>query len=222
MSKIKLLVAFLLVAIAWPAAVSAQSLEKRHQIELRVGGWNQMTDTRTEVGVGGVVTAVASSGFVGGISYGHWLKEELALRLSVGVMAASIEVGAATSLAVASTDFAVVAPILFGMRYYFPKSTYGEQIRPFAGAGAGTFIGSQTSTRTGLSVLVESRSEAAIGGELEAGINFVLDKYVLATVAVAYDIMTDFNESIGGSRNYSGPQLTMGLSVVFGKGTGQD
>ncbi len=177
-----------------------------------------MTNNRTEVGIAGVATTVASSGFVGGITYGHWLQEELALRISVGVMAASIET--ATSVSGVSTDFAMVAPLLLGMRYYFPKSTYGAQFRPFAGAGVGTFVGSQASTQTGLTVVTEARSEGAMGGEFEAGISIVLDKYVLATVAVAYDLMTDFNEPIGGSRNYSGPQMTLGISLLLGRGTG--
>ena len=220
-SKAISLTAGLLLALVGSVPASAQSLAKRHQIELRVGGWNQMTNVRTEVGIDGVVTRVASSGFLGGVAYGHWLQEELALRLSVGVMAASIDVASTSSVATVSADFAIVAPLLLGMRYYFPKSTYGKQVRPFAGVGIGTFVGSQTSTQTGLSVVVESRSEAALGGELEAGIDVVLDRYVLVTVAAAYNLMTDFDQAIGGSRNYSGPQMTLGLSLLLGGGRGQ-
>ncbi len=72
-----------------------------------------------------------------------------------------------------------------------------------------------------MTVVAEAHSEAAFGGELEAGVNVVLDRWVLATVAVAYDLITNFSRPIGGSRNYSGPQMTLGLSLMLGRGTGQ-
>ena len=44
---------------------------------------------------------------------------------------------------------------------------------------------------------------------------------MVATVAVAYDLMTDFAEPIGGSSNYSGPQMALGISLLLGGGSGQ-
>jgi hypothetical protein len=97
----------------------AQSLEKRHQIGLRIGIWNQTTDTRTETGLGSVTTSVGANGGMGSVFYGHWLQENLALDISVG-------------------------RILLGVKYYFLKSTYNSSVRPFAHASLGFFNGSQT------------------------------------------------------------------------------
>lgn len=218
MSTTRPIIVLVLMTVVASVSTSAQSLEKRHQIELRIGGWSQVTDVRTEVGAGGVTTTVGSNGFIGGFAYGHWLQEELAFRVSAGLMAANIDVQ--TSGSGVTTDIAAVVPVLFGVRYYFPKSTHGEQFRPFAGAGVGTIIGSQEIVRTGTTVVTETRTEAAMGGEIEVGVNIVLDQYVLATVAAAYDLMTDFSQPIGGSRNYSGPQMTLGISLLLGRGTG--
>jgi hypothetical protein len=213
-SRSALVLTILIAAIA--ADAEAQSLNKRHQIEFRMGLWNQVADTRTAVGSGGVSTSVGASGFVGGIAYGHWLQEQLALRISIGGMAASVatEVGAVG----VSTEFAIVAPILFGLKYYFPKSTYGSAARPYVTGNAGAFVGSQARTDTGAVVTVEERNEAAIGGEAGAGIDFLLGRDFLLSVQLAYDIMADFAQPIGGSDNYSGPQLTLGFSYVFGRG----
>jgi outer membrane protein W len=208
------LMAILLSVSILPASASGQSLAKRHQIELLMGGWNQVTDNRTEVGPEGVETTVGSNGFVGGIAYGHWLQEDLAFRISAGLMAASIDVE--TSAAGVSTDFAAVVPVLFGMRYYFLKSTRGEQFRPFVGASAGSFVGSQETIRTGVTVTTESRTEVALGGEAEAGVSILLSNRVMATIAAAYDFLTDFDQPIGGSSNYSGPQITLGISLLLG------
>ena len=214
MSTIKLPVTFVLLAVAASTHTSAQSLDKRHQIELRLGGWSQVTDSRTAVGPGGVETTVSSNGFIGGLAYGHWLQEDLAFRISAGMMAASMDVEA--SVSGVDTEFAAVLPFLVGMRYYLPKSTRREQFRPFLGIGAGTFVGGQEITRTGFVVVVESRTEVAFGAEFEAGVGILLSRKVMATVALAYDLMTDFEHPIGGSSNYSGPQMTLGISLLMG------
>jgi hypothetical protein len=133
-------------------------------------------------------------------------------------MAANIDVQASASGV--STNFAAVMPVLFGMRYYFPRSTHGEQFRPFVGASVGTFVGGYEVVRTGLTVVTESHTEVAFGGEAEFGVSILLSSRVLATIAAAYDLMTDFEQPIGGSSNYGGPQMTFGISLLLGSGTG--
>jgi len=210
-----LLVAFTMSATAQSIDYS-RSLEKRHQIELRLGMWNQVTDTRTEVGIGLVSTSVESSGFLGGLAYGHWLSESMALTVSVGAMAAKIETN--SGIAVTTTETAVVSPIMFGLKQYFPSSTYYTSVRPYAMAAVGTYIGSQTKEEAGLVVVVESRTEAAMGGQIGIGADFILGRHVNLGVMMAYNLMTDFRNPIGGSKNYSGPQLVFGISYVFGRG----
>ncbi len=216
--RTRTLTAVSLMAASVSTVTSAQSLEKRHQIELRIGGWSQVTDIRTEIGPQGVETSVGSNGFIGGFSYGHWLQEDLAFRISAGLM--SLRINVQSSASGVSTNFAAVMPLLLGMRYYFPKSTQGEQFRPFAGASVGTFVGGQEIVRTGMTVVTDQRTEVAFGTEAEAGVSILLSRRVLATVAAAYNLMTDFERPIGGSSNYSGPQMTFGFSLLLGSGTG--
>jgi len=205
--------ALMSLAICSTATLAAQSLAKRHQLELRIGGWSQVTDSRTSVGIGGVTTSVGSNGFIGGFAYGHWLQENVAFRISVGLMSANMEVQA-SGLGV-STEFAGVLPVLFGMRYFFPVSSDERQFRPFAGLGVGMFVGGQESVRAGFTTSTTSRTETAVGGAPEAGIGILLGRSVLATVAFSYNLMFDFENPIGGSSNYSGPQMTLGLSYIF-------
>jgi hypothetical protein len=116
-AKTTLALAVLFVAATVPA--TAQSLEKRHQIELRLGLWNQVNNVRTEVGVGGVSTSVGGSGFLGGLAYGHWLSEGFGLRVSVGAMAAGVDTEIDGSGV--STETAAITQLLLGMRYYLPR-----------------------------------------------------------------------------------------------------
>jgi outer membrane protein W len=214
-AKTTLALAVLFVAATVPA--TAQSLEKRHQIELRLGLWNQVNNVRTEVGVGGVSTSVGGSGFLGGLAYGHWLSEGFGLRVSVGAMAAGVDTEIDGSGV--STETAAITQLLLGMRYYLPRSTYGSSVRPFLGAGVGAFIGSQVASEVGAVVTAEARTESAIGGELGAGVDFLLGRHFLTSVGFMFALMTDFEQPIGGSDNYSGPQLTMGFGYVFGSGS---
>jgi len=194
---------------------SAQRLEHRHLVALQLGVWNQVNDIRTDIGIGGVSTSVGNSGFLGAISYGYGLSEGLALRVTAGGMAADVET--AIDGSGISTETAAVAQIMVGMRYYLPRATYGEPVRPYVGAGLGTFIGSQVASRVGTSVSSSARTEPAMGGELGAGVDILLGRHFVASVGGAYVLMTSFDQPIGGSDNYSGPQLRMGFGYLFGR-----
>ncbi len=203
------------LVVAASHAAGAQSLDGRHLIELRVGIWNQVTESRTEVTGPGASTTVGSSGVMGGLAYTHWLQEQLALEISAGGMAAGVDVEVGTSV---STETATVAMLLLGLKYYFPASTYGSSVRPFAGVALGPFIGDQLETEIGTTITAAARTEAAMGGEVSAGVDFVLGRHVLTSLALGYHLMSDFDKPIGGSSNYSGPQLTLGVGYLFGRG----
>ena len=204
------------IALLFTSSSNAGSLEKRHQVGLRLGMWNQTTDVKTEVDASGVTTSVEASGFLGGVSYGHWLEEYLALTIDIGGMAA--DVSTSSDASGATTEVSVIGSILMGLKAYFPKSTYTSSLRPYARASVGVFTGSQSSTDAGTSVTVESRSGTVFGGQVGAGADFILGRHFMTGFAICYNLMTDFNQPIGGSRNYSGPEFSFGFSFLFGGG----
>jgi len=193
---------------------SAQRLEHRHLVALQLGVWNQVNDVRTDIGIGGISTSVGNSGFLGAIEYGYGLSEGLALRVTAGGMAADVQTAIDGSGVFSET--AAVAQLMVGMRYYFPHATYGEPVRPYVGAGLGTLIGSQVSSRVGPTVTSRVGTEVAMGGELGAGVDILLGRHFVTSVGGAYVLMTNFDQPIGGSDNYSGPQLRLGFGYLFG------
>jgi len=196
------------------APLTAQLLEHRHQVALQLGVWNQVNDVRTDIGIGGITTSVGNSGFLGAIAYGYGLSEALAFRVTVGGLAADVET--AIDGSGVSAETAAVAQLMVGMRYYFPRATYGESVRPFVGAGVGPLIGSHVASRVGTTVTGSARTEAAIGGELGGGVDILLGSHFVASVGGAYVLMTNFSQPIGGSDNYGGPQLRLGFGYLFG------
>ncbi len=209
----KTIAALAVLLVSASGSLSAQALEHRHQIELRLGVWNQVGDVRTEVGGGGISTSVGGSGFLGGLAYGYWLNEGLALRASAGAMAA--EINTTIDGSGVSSETASIAQLLMGLKYYFPRSTYGSSVRPFVGAGVGAFIGSQVASRVGTVVAAGARTEAAMGGEMGAGVDVLLGHHFTTSAGFLFAFMTDFDRPIGGSANYSGPQLSIGVGYVF-------
>jgi len=214
MSKSKSLVVIICVILMLTVNTFAVSLEKRHQLELNLGMWNQTSTNRTEVGIGGVATSVGANGFVGGISYGHWLSEGIALNISIDAML--IEMNTDAGIFGVVTDNSYVNMIRMGVKLYFPSSTFNGTVRPYAKISAGPYIGSQNSTVVGLNVTIENRTESALGGLLGFGTDFILGNHFMAGVCLGYNLMTDFSQPIGGSINYSGPEFHFGFSYLFG------
>lgn len=205
----------IILIIVLVVSSTAQPLLKRHEIGIRIGMWNQVSDSRTEVNWKGVSTSVNSSGFLGGLSYSHWMTEGFAVNVSVSAMVADIETN--VGYLGVTTETAVVVPIFFGVKQYFPASTFGTGMRPFVQVGLGPYIGSQSRTKSGLEVVAESRSESAMGGQVALGADLLLSRRFLFGVSLGYNLMTDFSEPIGGSRNYSGPDFGLKFSYLFGR-----
>jgi outer membrane protein W len=216
MRRLMLVVAIAVLGSATGASAADLCLESRHQIELRLGMWNEVTDVRTEIDAGWVGSSVESSGFLGGLAYGHWLGESLALKIGASALLVSLETHTDASGEITRT--AVVVPIIMGLRQYYAGSLRCAATRPFVGIGVGSFIGTQNISDVGSTITEASRTEAVFGGQVEAGIDFLLGRRVMTGLRFAYDLMSDFDQPIGGSRNYSGPEFTIGLGFLIGGG----
>lgn len=213
-SKLFLILASIL--ILGISSLQAGMLEKRHQIELKAGMWNQVTEQRTEILPLDISTTVEGNGFLGGISYNYWLQENLAIGLGVGVL--NTDMATLNNLLNSKVAASYVSSVTMNLKYVFLRSSLTSAVKPFVRAGVGTFIGHQDEIISGLESVVASRSEMVMGGQLGAGVDFMFSRYFMSGVTFGYNLMTDFDEPIGGSKNYSGPEFAFTLSLVLGKG----
>jgi outer membrane protein W len=209
-------IAVVLAIVTLVSAAGAQSLEKRYQVGLKLGMWDLTADAQVDGFDPSVSASVGNDGFIGGLSFGHWLTESLALEFSVAVM--QTKFGTDIGILNVSTKASSVTAVLFGARQYFPRSTFDGSLRPFASVAVGPFTGSQSETRVGLGVVSESRTERAFGAQLGGGVDFILSRHFLAGIAVGYNLMSDFSQPIGGRTNYDGPVFSMEFSYLFGRG----
>ena len=170
------------------------SLERRHRLQLHFGyvqGGTRQTPA----------SHVSTDGAMGGFLYGWWAKEHVMISLSFNGLASDV-----------GTDVSSAASILFGVRYYFPKSSLRSTLRPYAVAAVGPVIASN------VSVAVET--EAAPGGYIGAGLDIPISRWFMIGAEAGYLLVSDFDLLLDGKRNFSGFQVNVGFSLTFGKGVG--
>lgn len=212
--------------MAWSIAIYAKPLEKRSRIELRMGAWKQSGESRQGTFVTPYLleTSVESNVPVIALSYGYWLQENLFVNFTLAVLAgqATARAGLGTSAQAWSlgvSQHAVgVLPILLGMRYYVPKPALETSVRPYLELAAGPCFGFEAKNEVGRQIVQQSRTMSAWGSHFGGGLDVQVGRNFMLGAYAGYNFQTDFSEPLGGRENYSGPELGVGISLLFGKG----
>ena len=220
-----LLMIFLLSAAAQtlPAAEKKESanrsisnpLRGKHSIAISAGMLGKMTVTNV-VSAAGETNRVEAREFLGSFAYTYWLENDLAVNFSVGIL--GMDVTNSVYGSEVSTETATVVPLLFGVKYQPFTVTESDVLRPYVAASMGPFFGTKTMNRVGAEVETEVYSETALGSHLGGGMDLSLGKWFTLGVGAGYYLVTDFEEPIGSDRNYSGPEFSLTLGIVFGRG----
>ncbi len=203
-----------ILILAFSATIQAQSFEKLSRVELRLGMWKHSSDDRSAVSDEGSTLTVEGSGIKGGAAYNYYFKENMAITFSVDLFFASVEAVQMNDIYSATS---IIAPVLLGVKYYLPKSTYGKALRPYVTAAAGTFVGRQNRKEVDSDIIVSSKVSMAYGGHLGIGVDLRLGQLFALNLSGGYYLMTKFSDRIGGSENFSGPEFGAGFSFLFGQ-----
>lgn len=196
------------------SAASAQTLKGKTRIELKGGLWNQNNDITTTVGGGVVESNYDGEGGLGALIIGHYVREDLALIMSISGI--GVNVNNRVSAGVVYDHTVAVAPILFGARYYFPTSTNGGKWRPYVTASLGPVIGVEDKEEVRFDeVVTTSTTETALGGHLGAGLDITLSRLFMLGISGGYYAQTDFDNPVGGKKEYNGPEFGLSFSVMF-------
>ena len=210
MKKLGTILLIIALATLTATSINAATLAKRHQVEFKFGWWQQTTDSLSEFNNNRVIS-VENSGLAGGLGYGYWLQENAALTFDAGVFRTKVS---DFEYAPPSSSIAWVESFLIGLKYYFLKSSTTSSLRPFVKPSLGVFVGCQRLSGN----LDTRRTEGVLGGRIGAGIDFLISRRFTTGLDFGYNLMTDFDKPIGGSRNYSGPEYSFSLGILFGKG----
>lgn len=207
--------------LVWTAAVvvllagvsEGQTLAKRSRIELQIGIGIQTSAANT-VNSQGVTTDISAQGYLASIGYSYWLSESWAWTANAGVI--GVDIATRSGFTEVSSRTAVVTPVLFGVRWYFVPATLEGPHRPYLSAAVGPVIGHEEEETVGTEIVQQSVTKSTVGSRLGAGLDMLLSKRFMLGVQGGYDLMADFEQPIGGRKNYSGAVFGISISLLLG------
>ena len=186
-------------------------LDGRNRIDLRWTISRQLdTADRLNPQPGGFVRNSVES-FGGGIDYYRWFREDLALALSASGRAVESNIYAGLR-----TENTTLSSFLVGVRWY-PWSRPTSSVRFNFTGMAGPYVGTGSSVSV-TPLFVTNQVLAVPGMYLGAGVDFRVGGRVMLGVNMGFDLMPDFSEPIGGTKNYSAFQMSLTFGWVWGKG----
>lgn len=200
-----LIIVFFSVAFAQNEGIKNDGQFPGHSIDLRISFWNKSQST-VSVGYQGVRVETGTGGISGRIMYNYYPNRIYSFNVSVGVMSNEVRV---ENL---SNYVSTVAPVMMGMKYYFMNLPESSTFRPYLMGAIGGLFG--TESATGL-IGVRTHTETAVGAAAAIGSDIILGSFLKLHADLGYNLFTDFAEEIGSTKNYSGPEFSMGIGFMF-------
>jgi hypothetical protein len=167
-------------------------------------GFRSQSDTTSQATLSG------SEHLTLGFSYSHWLRENLALSVTMSIL--SPEVGTQIGPVAFTTNGVVAA--LVGARFYLPDLGSSSTVKPYVTGSVGPYIGSgkEIGAHTTKTVTVVSP-----GAHVGAGLDFQLHRSFMLGLRGGYHFMSDFSQPLAGQDSFSGFELGVEVSWLFGK-----
>ena len=184
---------------------SQENFLSKHSIDLRVSFWNN-SQSAVSVGFHGFSVETGTGGISGEIMYNYYPNNIYSFYVSAGVMNTEVRV---ENL---STYTSTVIPIMMGMKYYFIDYSTDNPFRPYFAGSIGGLFGTESAVEI---LNVRTHTETAVGASAGIGSDIILGSLVKLQAEISYNLFTDFAEEIGGSKNYSGPEFSLGIGFMF-------
>jgi hypothetical protein len=145
-----------------------------------------------------------------GFGYAYWLREDLTLNLSMSILAP--EVGVHVGPVSVTTNGVVAA--LAGVRWY-PPNLGSPTVKPYVTASLGPYIGSGVEVRA---YRTKTLTVVSPGGHVGGGLDIQFHRDFILGVRGGYNFMSDFSQPLAGRDNFSGFEMGVEISWVFGQG----
>ncbi|MGA3243947.1 MAG: outer membrane beta-barrel protein [Bacteroidota bacterium] len=181
-------------------------------IELDLGFWNNV-NAGQQLNVIGVKQEAKASGFVGGLTYCYWMRENVAITVAGSLLSSEASSTVMTYPIAVNQSANALFSFLVGMRYFIPEPASEDLVRPYLAIGVGSFMGFEASN----SLIAQSaHSESTFGGRAGIGLDAYLSKSVKLGVNAGYNAMSDFRYAVGARNNFNGFDISLGIAFLFG------
>ncbi len=195
---------FLFILVLLGGQASAANLKRHHSIDLSFGYYGN-ANSEASIFMPGVNVTVMNDNFSGRVADSYFFNDNLAFHASLGIMQPKVRL---TPQYIGTSS---VIPVLLGIKYY-PLKISESRFKPYLLGAAGTVIGSSSGTGP---LGAKAFTESAVLFNLGLGCDFELGSLVKLTSGVGYNLSTDFSESVGGRKNYSGVEFFLGFGFMF-------
>lgn len=185
-------------------AANNSSLKNRHSLGINMG---MKVNSGKEIS-GDLVFVKMKSGFIGGIEYGYWFKDEWLAGINLSLVEANMDVD------YRNVKMSSVYSILFGVKYYPESLKLGGAGRMYAGFFIGPVTGSGSKV-SGIPAGTENIVETVVGGQAIIGADFFIARWLKLGPAVNYNFMSDFSEIVGEKKNFGGFGFVFNLGFVL-------
>ena len=181
-------------------------------IELDLGFWNNV-NAGQQLNVLGVKQDAKMSGFVGGLTYCYWMRENMVVTVAGSLLSSEASTTVTVYPIVVRQNATALFSFLMGMRYFIPEPAPEDMVRPYLAIGIGSFMGFEASN----SLIAQSaHSESTFGGRAGIGLDAYLGKSVKLGVNAGYNAMSDFRSAVGARNNFNGFDISVGIAFLFG------
>lgn len=155
----------------------------------------------------------SETNLIGSIGYQYWFDNQWSVNASLGLFSAEADVNYTN---VSSTS---IIPVLFGISFYPKALSLGRVGRVHFGVNTGVYIRSRSSTGVNLdnplNIGTSSVNEEVFGVEPNAGIDFIVSKWIKIGPSLSYHFISEYKEVIGIRKNYSGPVFSINIGVLL-------
>lgn len=184
---------------------------KNNSIELKLSYSPGITNgTQIYAGIPGIkgIFTVKNNfgGFGGKISFNHYISKNVSLSITSGIISAN------SIVTIFKTQTISIIPLLMGAKYFPNLLSYNTAIRPYLQGSLGMMFGYQSGIE---SLNVGVQTQTAFGSYLGFGSDLIFGSLVKLTSDIGYNFMSDFQEPIGGRKNYNGVVFSIGFGFMF-------
>jgi Caspase domain len=194
----------------------------RNRIELRLGMWR---GSGAPEALPKFALGAQAVDFRGGLRYTRFLREDLAATLSFDVLPAEADLVTFDGFSSSGTSQqrSLVISVPLGLRWDpQPGDLRTKPVKLYLAAGLGPVIGLHTGGSVDeATAFAGTRAAMTVGGFLGGGADVLLGRRWSIGVSAGYTWMTDFPQTIGTRKNYSGVDVGIGIGWMWGKGYGQ-
>jgi hypothetical protein len=178
---------------------------------MRSGMWRKGDNGAT------IVTGTTGLDAFGGFGYTRYVRENLAVVLSVDAF--GIDSGATVGPNGTGAGNVGGSSVSLGVRWNPLRGDLRNQaLKPFLAVSLGPVIGASSGSFVGKTISTGEEVHATIGGFFGGGFDVHVSRSFSLGVNAGYNVMPNFSEPVGLRDNFNGSQVGISLGWIFGKG----